>query len=1433
MRREREIQRIRRTNKLLSSITGMFCLSWLPLNVFNLLWDTMDLMADDKEGSRTVFALCHMVGMSSACINPLLYGWLNENFQKEFRQVFRSCHCGCCSDDSVVDEIQLEAVPSRVYRKVDQVCDDESRKVISPGVESELPEGNLHVEGNGTGTLDMEFSVKEGATLAVWFDICGSVTQVQRRFRNEFNDRNRVPGKNQEPDIVHSSTGSVFRKKRGPDPGAPTPPRRTNSPCCQETLMRGQYQPCSTALCTGMAVQSAVAVASRQARQGEGRQTQTTEDGGRGSRRMDEGKNAVVAKASPVLTNPTHLFECFCEVVAPSSANPTPFILQKFPETYVNEEVLKPLPGFTFPCEIDVSTIEHFSFVLTNSDSKWAFGFTRHTPGMDTALVFISFLPWHSLFFKLLNKVADLINRDTASVSQFLSDAYILRMPSPGSLLKVPSPVANDGSLAFSCVCPDHTSLPTIPENRNLVEYYNAVSSEVMLEVFASMLHERRIVMVSRKLSRLTGCVQAANLLIEPMYWQHIFIPVLPFHLVDYLSAPMPFLVGVPRSTMEKHVRKAELGDAVIVDLDDSVVHSPYGDLKALPSEVVSGLRRKLTSPQLRLGDGIARSFLIALVQLIGGYREALVFRTGQKITFDRSQFLQTRQPSMRPFLQDMLQLQIFQQFIDERLAMLNAGEGFSDQFELEACLYSEKSSAGLKTKYTDWRETMKREGGALLRSVKDKVQSASMSVLSIFSVTLNKKRRGCDADKESSSEKTLESKTAELVKRQQRKNRVKKEVEVSDSDDESPSSSSVSKTNMTRSLSRVSQSVWSRVRSLQSEEVGCEECCDSDAVLPVDVQDLEELRLHEALQAPDIPSVEGPRLTRRVVSEIGRLDRRVGFDLLRIHLHLHSKPLVCSGIEFGEVLSLVHFSGLSMALTSPYWRDVKRAVADVNGRTWSRLRRTSGASKGSPHRWSSFSGSEGREVVVVAEGLGIFSHIPWTWPAQIMAMMDEIRTGIRQGVLFLDEKVKIRGKNVRERGVTTYKGLRHRVLREGRSKHFVLEGKKSSAGLSLEGSLGAIHSSRSTVSLPEPRTESGFLTDDVGASGGSLRTRNGLSDGSSDSDSFDDDRSSCPEDSFSTSSSSSTSADPYGLASQASMSSGLMKEITRELQQRHRVAAPADQLRTVAQTPASSSAPSVVASATVEPEPTASSQTSTATWSLPSSPTRLSQNHLMSSSLASHPLVQDTPQVLPTVNLVPPPLPEKQAEESSVISAPSATVQELVEIFSRWPANASSSPARSTPAVTSTMGVRPSGSSISRDVLSRAFQSDPLQVRLVSPRPLSPRTSCSASSPPRDPFAELDPLVGGGDSVATTFLGTTAAVSPITSSVRQVDQRTATRQSSVPAMNQSTFPNPSNNSNPFRYSPPASSGLEAAALNGAPRTAVPSAINASWTRFD
>ena len=65
----------------------------------------------------------------------------------------------------------------------------------------------------------------------------------------------------------------------------------------------------------------------------------------------------------------------------------------------------------------------------------------------------------------------------------------------------------------------------------------------------------------------------------------------------------------------------------VVKKWEIQVVHSPFDDLAALPSDVASHLKRSLNRPKDLVGESIARAFLQALVHLIGGYREALKHR--------------------------------------------------------------------------------------------------------------------------------------------------------------------------------------------------------------------------------------------------------------------------------------------------------------------------------------------------------------------------------------------------------------------------------------------------------------------------------------------------------------------------------------------------------------------------------------------------------------------------------------------------------------------------------------------------------------------------------------------------------------------------------------------------------------------------------------
>lgn len=78
--------RKKRTNRMLIAMVAVFGMSWLPLNVVNFLNDFY-MNTHEWKMYNVLFFIAHSIAMSSTCYNPILYAWLNDNFQKEFKFV--------------------------------------------------------------------------------------------------------------------------------------------------------------------------------------------------------------------------------------------------------------------------------------------------------------------------------------------------------------------------------------------------------------------------------------------------------------------------------------------------------------------------------------------------------------------------------------------------------------------------------------------------------------------------------------------------------------------------------------------------------------------------------------------------------------------------------------------------------------------------------------------------------------------------------------------------------------------------------------------------------------------------------------------------------------------------------------------------------------------------------------------------------------------------------------------------------------------------------------------------------------------------------------------------------------------------------------------------------------------------------------------------
>ncbi|KAL7845315.1 hypothetical protein AOLI_G00235070 [Acnodon oligacanthus] len=392
--------------------------------------------------------------------------------------------------------------------------------------------------------------------------------------------------------------------------------------------------------------------------------------------------------------NPDKTFYWFFQASCPIARDKDPGVLFHFPEDFSDEECLQSLPRFCFPYDIervrDGVAVQHFTFVLTDLEGCQRFGFCRLTSSSQTCLCILSYLPWFEVFYKLLNNLADYVTKgQTKEMLDLLTALYKHPVPSAnGSVtLQLGEQLHIGSEVPFICghtpssmskgsgipyfIAPDPKALPSIPESRNLTELVVAVDVGNLLQLYASMLFERRILICCSKLST--------------------------------------------------RVRSRALEDVVILNVDTNTMESPHDDLKKLPSDVVTALKVRLKRQAASPGAGVARAFLRAQALLFGGYRDALVYSTGEPVAFSEDLFLTHKSQSMKQFLESAVHLQFFKQFIDGRLEMLNQGKEPDDLFE-EEILQCGASSGGSKS-YQQWVGSLKKGGGALLLTMKSKAQ--------------------------------------------------------------------------------------------------------------------------------------------------------------------------------------------------------------------------------------------------------------------------------------------------------------------------------------------------------------------------------------------------------------------------------------------------------------------------------------------------------------------------------------------------------------------------------------------------------------------------------------------------------------------------------------------------------------------------------------
>ena len=135
---------------------------------------------------------------------------------------------------------------------------------------------------------------------------------------------------------------------------------------------------------------------------------------------------------------------------------------------------------------------------------------------------------------------------------------------------------------------PSDTTTPhtTADSTSSVLPLLRCIGVAHALRILSALLSERRIILTSSSPTRLSTCSHAALAMLRCglLQWQHLYIPVLPPHLWQYLAAPYPYLIGILTSAAARKLDHTDgLGEVLLVNLDTNAMET-----RNIPQQVVA-----------------------------------------------------------------------------------------------------------------------------------------------------------------------------------------------------------------------------------------------------------------------------------------------------------------------------------------------------------------------------------------------------------------------------------------------------------------------------------------------------------------------------------------------------------------------------------------------------------------------------------------------------------------------------------------------------------------------------------------------------------------------------------------------------------------------------------------------------------------------------
>uniref|UniRef100_A0A8D0Z960 SET binding factor 2 n=1 Tax=Sus scrofa TaxID=9823 RepID=A0A8D0Z960_PIG len=275
------------------------------------------------------------------------------------------------------------------------------------------------------------------------------------------------------------------------------------------------------------------------------------------------------------------------------------------------------------------------------------------------SLVLVSRLDYPEIFRACLGLIYTVyVDSLNVSLESLIANLCACLVPAAGGSQKLFSLGAGDRQLIQT---PLHDSLPVTGTSVALL--FQQLGIQNVLSLFCAVLTENKVLFHSASFQRLSDACRALESLMFPLKYSYPYIPILPAQLLEVLSSPTPFIIGV-HSIFKTDVH--ELLDVIIADLDGGTIKVPECiHLSSLPEPLLHQ-----TQAALSLDKEVRAVFLRLFAQLFQGYRSCLQLiriHAEPVIHFHKTAFLGQRGLVENDFLTKVLNGMAFAGFISER----------------------------------------------------------------------------------------------------------------------------------------------------------------------------------------------------------------------------------------------------------------------------------------------------------------------------------------------------------------------------------------------------------------------------------------------------------------------------------------------------------------------------------------------------------------------------------------------------------------------------------------------------------------------------------------------------------------------------------------------------------------------------------------------